>query len=412
MQYLNKYLVILSSLAYLTPGLGQAALMEYDTAFQLKAARQEYMPDAFAINDSTFVMAGMNTNMVSLTVNIFLRWMKTDGTVVREKEIYNLTNTDTSSYALYTFYEGSAVDHDFIYIIAFADENSCDPTGDMVRAHRLIKVALASGEVTKDTTFCADGIPVYNDIMVSDVQDSIYLYGSIGYLNENPQKTLTVLSKDLKPRKLYKLKTDDTTIMPVGIKEDPRVVAGSHGVYNYDLNNTQDIWIGHIVGDSVHQDYTMKYFSENYLFKTFFIDEHEKAYLGLQLFFANESSIYLLRDDTLAWNFYDTFYEEITDIKRIGSNYCILQADFRNDNDQKDKIVLHYLDHDGFPYGSDTFTVPWIRFAMNGLLIGPYYFVFVYCSDQDVFQAVVNGQLSVTEAKYEYTHVFKFRVHE
>ncbi|MGB4850425.1 MAG: hypothetical protein WBP41_21035 [Saprospiraceae bacterium] len=412
MQYLIKYLVLLSSLVYLTPGLGQVALMEYDSAFQLKAAWQEYMPDAFAIDDSMFVMAGLTTNMSSLTVNIFIRWMKTDGTVVREKEIYNLANTDGSSYALNTFYEGSAVDHDFIYVLTASDESDCTISGDMVRAYRLIKVQLSNGELVKDTLFCADNIPVYHDIMTSAALDSIYLYGTIGYLNQNPKRTLTVLSKDLKPRKVYTLKTDDTTIQPVGIKEDPRAVAGSHGVYDYDLHNTQDIWIGHIVGDSLHQDYTMKYFSENYLFKTFFIDEHEKAFLGLQLIFANESSIYLLRDDTLAWNFYDTFYEELTDIKRIGSNYCILQADFRNDNDQKDKIVLHYLDHDGFPYGSDAFTAPWIRFGMNGLLIGPYYFVFVYCSDQDVLQAVIDGQLLVAEGKYEYTHVFKFRVHE
>ncbi|MEP6795820.1 MAG: hypothetical protein ABJB16_15945 [Saprospiraceae bacterium] len=412
MQCLNKYHLLIFSLFSMTRIFGQDALMNYDSAFQLKATWQEYMPDAFALNDSTYVMAGLTTNMSSLTVNIFLRWMNTDGTVLREKEIFDLPNSEGYSYALNTFYKGSAIDHEYIYVLTASDESLCSISGNMVRANRLVKVQLSDGDVLIDTLFCADNIPLYNDIMASALQDSLYLYGTIGYLNENPKKTLTVLSKDLVPRKIYMLKTDDTTILPIGMKEDPRSVAGSHGVYDFDPNNTQDIWMGHIVGDSVRQDYTMKYFSENYLFKTFVIDEHEKAYLALQLFFPDESSIYLLRDDTLAWNFYDTFYEELTDIQRIGANYCILQADFRDMNDQKDKIVLHYLDYNGFPYGSDAFTAPWIRFAMNGLLIGPYYFVFVYCSDQDELQAVIDNQLPITEARYEYTHVFKFRIHE
>jgi hypothetical protein len=389
----------------------QQPLLQYENDYYLKSTWQEYMPDVYAINDSIILSAGLNTNLNTLSMNIFVRWMHVDGTILMEREIINIDNPDGFSFELPTYDLESAIDEEFIYLISVS-ESDCESMGEMKRTYHFSKVNLSDGTVEKDTFLCFDDIRVYQDISTFSGNDTLYLYGSMGYLNLDPKIILTTISKDFTEIESHELHTEDTHLLPLGDQNDPRAVAGSHNPYDSDDEN-QDIWFGKIVGDSISQDFRMKYFKRDYLRKAVKLDERETAFVSYDVIFAiSESSIYLFRDDTLRWNFYNASFIELEDIQKIGDHYCILESSFRNYDDRKDKIILHSIDEEGFPYESKEFDTPWIAFAMTGLLIDTYYFAFVYINDYDVLQQVSDGEIQQEEAHFEYTHVFKLRINE
>lgn len=223
------------------------------------------------------------------------------------------------------------------------------------------------------------------------------------------------MTKDLNSIVHQKIRTVDTHIMPLGITGDSRAVAGSHFRHDYyDRENLQDIWFGRIVSDTIHEAYRMDYFASNVLWKSYVLDDREKAFIGYSrtAAFYFESSVFVFRDDTLVWNFYDAWDQELSDFVKIGDQYCVIQSSYRHNDNRLDKIVLHYIDENGFAYDSNEFITPWIQYTMSGLRIADNYFVFVLINDYDEYNAVVNGEKPLEEATYEYTHVFKFRINE
>ncbi|HZV69531.1 MAG TPA: hypothetical protein VFG10_08305 [Saprospiraceae bacterium] len=404
--------IILLSVLPLPALNAQQPLLQFEDDFYLKSAWQEYMPEAYAINDSIIVTAGLNTNVNTLSMNLFVRWMHVDGTIQRETEILNIENPDAGSYYLPSYRIKSAIDDNFIYLISVAESAGCESIGEMYRTYHFSKVSLSNGMVEKDTFICFDDIRVYQDLSTFPGNDTLYLYGSKGYLNQNPLIILTTLSKDFTEIESHEIQTEDTHLLPLGDQNDPRAVAGSHHPYDDDYEN-QDVWFGKIEGDSIRQDFSMKYFDRDYLRKSVKLDDRETAFVSYDILFAvSESSIYLFRDDTLRWNFYDASFIELEDIQKIGDHYCILESSFRHDDDRQDKIILHFIDEKGFPYASKEFVTPWIAFAMTGLLIDDYYFAFVYINNYDVFQQVSDGEILIEDAHFEYTHVFKLRINE
>jgi len=390
----------------------QQPLLQFEDDFQLKSTWQEFMPEVYAINDSIVVSAGLNTNVNTLSMNLFVRWMHVDGTIQREAEILNIENPNALSYGLSSYRPKSAIDDNFIYLIAVSESDGCESMGEMKRTYHFSKVRLSNGTVEKDTFICFDDIRVYQDLSIFPDNDTLYLYGSMGYLNQDPKIILTTISKDFTEIESQELQTEDTHLLPLGDQNDPRAVAGSHNPYDNDYEN-QDVWFGKIVGDSIRQEFRMKYFNRDYLRKSVKFDDRETAFVSYDIVFAvSESSIYLFRDDTLRWNFYNASFIELEDIQKIGDHYCILESSFRNNDDRQDKIVLHFIDEEGFPYDSKEFDTPWIAYAMTGLLIDKYYFAFVYINDYDVLQQVSDGEILKEEAHFEYTHVFKLRINE
>ena len=412
MKRIQFYSLIISCNLLATLLMAQQPLLQYEADYHLKAVWQEYLPEHYAINDSIILSAGLSTNMNTLSMNIFVRWMHIDGTILREREILNIDNPEGFSYALPTYDVKSAIDKDFLYIIAVSDEEACASMGEMERAYRFCKVSIADGSVVKDSLVCFNDIRVYQDISTFEGNDTLFLYGSIGYLNQQPKIILSTMTKDFKELSNHEIRTEDTRIIPLGISNDPRAVAGSHHLYGDDYDS-QDIWFGEIESDSIRQDFRMKYFDGNILRKSIVLDDREKAFVSYEIpFSVSESSIYLFRDDTLRWNFYKAHFLELEDIRKIGSHYCILESSFGNFQGGKDKIILHYIDEEGFPYGSNEFDTPWIAYAMTGLLIDNYYFAFVFISNDDVLQQVANGEILKEEAHFEYTHVFKLKINE
>lgn len=370
------------------------------------------MPDAYALDDGTILMAGLNTNMSTSTVNIFVRRITTDGDVLGELEIFHISNPDRYSFALETFYDGSTVDNDYVYISAAA-RDSCVYTMPNYRSQRFVKVDLNMMTVVQDTVICYEGVRIFGDINASLSEDSLYVYGYLGYLNTYPDIILTTMTKDFRTIKHQKLRTVDTHVMPLEVNGDGRAVAGSHYRHQVDpfADEKQDIWYGRIEGDSIVVEGSIDYYAGNVLWKPFILDSSEKAFLGYGLGAAyDESSICLLRNDTLAWCFYDAYAQELSDLIRIGDDYCVLQASYREEDDRIDRIVLHYLDQDGLVFGSDSYIARWIRWSHGGLRIGSDYFVFVFISDWDVLDAVTNGEIPLEDARREFTHVFKFSI--
>ncbi len=117
MKSLLKCLILITS-NILVIGLIAQPLLVQEKNFYLNSVWQEYMPEVYSISDSMIVTAGLNTNLNTLSMNIFLRWMHVDGTVVREKEIFNIDNPEGFSFDLPSFNLKSAIDDDFIYLIA------------------------------------------------------------------------------------------------------------------------------------------------------------------------------------------------------------------------------------------------------------------------------------------------------
>lgn len=392
--------------------MSQKPLLLPDDEFHLKRVWQEYMPEVYAINDTIVLSAGLNTNLNTLSMNIFIRWMHVDGSIQREIEILNIDNPDALSYGLSSYRIKSAIDENFIYLTAASNRDDCESTSDMKRTYHFSKVSLSNGTVEKDTFICFDDIRVYQELSTFYGNDTLYLYGSQGYLNQDPKIILTTMSKDFTEITNHEIQTEDTHLLPLGDLYDPRAVAGSHNPYDSDFEN-QDVWFGRIVGDSIQQDFRMKYFDRDYLRRSIKLDERETAFISYDIAFAvSESSIYLFRDDTLRWNFYDASFIELEDIQKIGNHYCILESSFRDDDDRRDKIILHFLDEEGFPYGNIELNTPWITFAMTGLVIDKYYFAFVYIVDFDVWQQVSDGEILKEEAQFEYTQVFKLKINE
>jgi hypothetical protein len=390
----------------------QPPLLQFESEFYLKSSWQEFMPEVYAINDSIIVTAGLNVNMKNLTMNIFVRWMNVDGTILKEKEILNINNPNGFSYGLPTYRVKSTIDEDYIYIIAASFSDACESMGEMKRTYHFSKVRLDNGTLERDTFICFNDIRVYQDICSFPGNDTLYLYGSMGYLNQGPTIILTTLSKDLTEIVNTEIQTSDTHLLPLGDPDEPRRVTGSHNPYDNDYEN-QDIWFGRIKGDSIHQEFRMKYFDRDFLRKSLTLDARERAFISYDVLFpAAESSIYLFRDDTLRWNFYNASFIELEDIQKIDDHYCILESSFRHDDYRQNKIILHFIDEEGFPYGSSEHITPWIQFALTGLVIGSYYFAFVYIVDYDILQLVEDGQILKEDANYQYTHVCKFRINE
>ena len=390
----------------------QQPLLQFETEFKLKSTWQEYMPEAYAINDSIVLTAGLNTNLNTLSMNIFIRWMHLDGSIQREIEILNIDNPDGHSHALPTYRIESAIDEQYIYIIAASESDDCESMSEMKRTYHFSKVKLSDGTVEKDTLLCFDDIRVYQDLSTYPGNDTLYLYGSMGYLNQDPTIILTTMSKDFTEIANHEIQTEDTHLLPLGDQHDPRAVTGSHNPYDSDFEN-QDVWFGRIVGDSIRQDFRMKYFDRDYLRKAKKLDERERAFISYDILFpVAESSIYVFRDDTLRWNFYDASFIELEDIHKIRDHYCILESWFRHNDFRQNKIILHFINNDGFPYGYSEHITPWIQFALTGLVIGNYYFTFVYIVDYDILQLVEDGHILKEDSHYEYTHVLKFRINE
>lgn len=404
----------LSCMSYLSVK-AQEPLLAFDEELYLKSYWQEYMPDAYTLNDSTILMVGLGVNMSTLTMNFFIRKMTTAGNILFEKEIPIYPNPEGYSFALSTFYGGSTIDSHSVYVISHAPYDSCGIAGDMVRAHRLVKIRLSDGTLERDTLLCFNGIRGFSEINTSAGEDSLYLYGSMGYLNQFPDIILMTLTKDFAFAKEIKLRTVDTHILPLGAQGSSRTVAGSHYRHRrYQMPNSQDIWYGSIVGDTIIEDFRMEYFESHSLYKSFVPDQDEIALIGFSegSAYYHESVLYLVRNDTLAWNFYNTFYQEISDVVKVGEGYCVIQSSFVEDDDRKDKVVLHTLDHDGFPVRKDAFVTPWIQFAMSGLRAGDAYYVFVYIEDYDELHRVANGEIPLVEGKFGYTHMLKFQINE
>ena len=175
--------------------VAQQPLLLLDDEFHLKRVWQEYMPEVYALNDSIVLSAGLNTNMNTLSMNIFIRWMHVDGSIQREIEILNIDNPDAFSYGLSSYRLKSAIDDNFIYLVSAADRDDCESTGEMKRTVHFSKVRLSNGAVEKDTFICFDDIRVYQDLSTFPGNDTLYLYGSQGYLNQDPTIILTTMSK-------------------------------------------------------------------------------------------------------------------------------------------------------------------------------------------------------------------------
>jgi hypothetical protein len=340
--------------------------------------------------------------------------MKTSGEILGERAIFHIANPGRYSFALSTFYSGSTIDDEFVYVVAAA-RDSCNQVPDSDRSYRFVKVNLETTLVERDTVMCFEGVRIFSGVSTSAIEDSLYVYGNLGYLNTYPEIILTTMSKDFRIMQNQVLKAFDTHVMPLGVHGNSRVVAGSHYRHHAGFfdGERQDIWYGRIEDDSIVIENSIDYFAGNVLWKPFILDEREKAFLGYGLGAAYmESSICLMREDTLAWCFYDAYFQELSDLIRIGDKYCVLQASYREDDDRIDRIVLHYLEHDGAVAGSDSFIARWIRSAHGGLRIGDYYFAFIYISDWDEFQAVGDGAILLKDARFEFTHVYKFRINE
>ena len=147
--------------------LSQEALIEFEKEFFLKTHWQEYMPDVYPVDDTTFVIVGLNVNMLTSTMNIYFKWLNQEGNVMREKEIFNVSNPERWSYKLDDFYYGSTIDHEYIYVLVWSNPDSCAVMGNMIRSHHLVKVDLFDGSLVNDTTMCFDDIRVYHDINTS-----------------------------------------------------------------------------------------------------------------------------------------------------------------------------------------------------------------------------------------------------
>jgi len=393
---------------------GQEPIAEYESDFVFKTYWQEHLPDAYQINDSTVLLAGLNVNMVTKSVNFFTRKISTSGIPIGENEIFNFPNPNGYSYLLSSYFQGSVLDQGFLYLLSVSDFDSCWSQGEMFRAYRLVKILVADGTVVKDTVMCLDGIRVFERISTTASKDSLYIYGFLGYVNEKPKTMLWKLTKNLKGFTEDTIESIETTLIPFRGNTDFRMVAGSHYPYEDGLNrNLRDIWYGHLSGTSVMETNKMDYFEDHILFKPIQLDTNETAFIAYNTgFFFDESAVHVFRQDTIAWNFYDVFSQEIADIIKVGDQYLVVQSSYREDDDRKDKIILHSIDHDGFPFAQIERIVPWIQYTLGGLKMKDYYFVFVQIRNRDVLEEVVQGTLPVEEAQYEYTHVFKFRIND
>lgn len=391
--------------------LAQDVPLTFDSAFLVGNTWQEYLPDAYALDDSTMLMAGLNTNMRDLTVNFLLRKMDVNGAAISETEILNFNNPDGFTYAHYTFYAGSTIDADHVYILTGIGTEYCDTPDGMPSAYHLIKVRLSDHLVEKDTIMCYSGHMRFSGISTSATEDSLYLYGRLRNPGQSPVILLTVMTKDFSVAVDYPLRTIDTRMLPLGIPGDSRAVAGSRYGYSSFAPNLQDIWTGRIDNDTIIERSRMEYFEQHVLYKPFVFGDDEIGLLGIGMS-DFETSAYLLRNDTLEWNFHAASFREFSDFIRVGNRYCIVQSSYIESDDRLDRVVLHFLDFDGFAYGREEFITPWISYTHGGLRVGDFYFVFVYISDFDEWLAVVGGDIPLEEAIYEYTHVLKFRVHE
>ena len=92
------------------------------------------------------------------------------------------------------------------------------------------------------------------------------------------------------------------------------------------------------------------------------------------------------------------------------NDYCIIQFSWRDFDYLKFKATVHYVDENGFPYGSIEFITPWLNFPLNGFVFNDSYYVFLDITNGDVLQAVSDGDLAIEEAQFEYTKVLKFKI--
>jgi|GEM_PF-6271911 len=393
----------------------QGSLVTYESDWVIKEHWQEHLPDAYIVNDSILMLVGLNVNMISKSVNFFIRWVSTTGQTTRETEILNFPNPNGYSYQLSSYFRGSTRDKDFLYIIAAADIQNCWDQGEMYTAFHLVKINIDDGTLLKDTLLCQDGLRFFHNINTTAQEDSLYIYGFMGYTNETPKTMLWTMTKDFGGITENIIHTVETSLFPIGDTGSSRFVAGTHYPYEDGTKRyLRDIWYGELIGNEVTETKRLVYFEEHYLHKVRVLDTTEIAFLAFNYdgFYYDESVIYVLRHDTLAWNFYDFFDQEVEDIFKVKNDYVILQSSFSESDDRKDKILLHSIDQAGFPFAQIEFVVPWIVYAHGGIRLGNHYYVFVQISNRQERQDVVDGIIPLEVAKYEYTHIFKFRVNE
>jgi hypothetical protein len=394
----------------------QGDILEYAGEMELKSGWQEYMPDAYVLDDSTWVTVGMNVNMVNLTVNVFFRWLSDQGEVLKEVELFHMNNPDTASWLLSDFYNGSAMDDEFIYVLADITDYPCQDTGSMVRSCRIMKVGRYDGHLERDTVLCLDSVRVFRGIQTSSLEDSIYLFSSVGYVNVNPKTHFSTMPKSLNSFTDYAIKGRRTTLQALNIAGDSRMVAGSENAYYPTDDKKKDIWYGRIEGDTIIKKISLNYFELHFLHRTRILDENEIAILGKGDFGTvyTESSVLLMDHDSLQWNFYDTYYQFVEDVVKIGNKYCVVQVDFRGFDYRKIKIILHFIDPAGIPYSKKEFTMPWLEEwdSLFGQRIGDNYFISGYIANSDAIQAYLDGETSLTDTHWDYTKILKFKLHE
>lgn len=376
-------------------------------------AWQEYTPDLYNLGDSIIISVGLASHFDSTEVKqeVIIRSMKLDGTVLFENYHYLFGLSNSIGYVLSTYYGGSTIYKDKIYVITYTPIENCN-SNEYKSAKVLLEFDI-EGKFLGERYFCTDHYHIVEDIIVNPANDSLYIHGAWEINAELTHPFISVIDTSLESN----FKTTIVTNMNSSIDEllfegKDIYLFGTTGKYD-DRDSKPKIWNGRFVGNEIIDSDSFHYMRESIFLKRKEISENENA-----IFIHDKSSgsartnILYFQDNIMQWNFYQAFQTNLNDIEKINEEYLILRTDYRDFEFRKYKLVLHHLDSDGYEFDYDEINVPWLWNVLNAIRIKDFYIVYVYTRNEDIRDLWIDGVIDGTVDQYYPVHIFKFKINE